>query len=194
MAWLNWLVFFLTLISAGSILVNRNWRWNLVSLAIQYGCVFWLVQVSWDVSLALVKLITGWMICVILGLAHLHRPPEEPVESSWPQGGLFRLMVISLVLVVAFLGAQGMQPWLGIEFPAAWGGSLLIGLGLLLAGITIQPFRVILGLLTFLMGFEVIYAAMESSSLVTGLLVLVNLGLAVAGAYFLSNEPGSEQA
>jgi hypothetical protein len=45
--------------------------------------------------------------------------------------------------------------------------------------------RVIVGLLTVLSGFEIIYAAIESSVLVTGLLAGVNLGLALVGAYLL---------
>jgi hypothetical protein len=36
-----------------------------------------------------------------------------------------------------------------------------------------------------LSGFEIIYANMESSVLVTGLLAGVNLGLALVGAYLL---------
>ncbi len=35
-------------------------------------------------------------------------------------------------------------------------------------------------------GFEILYAAVESSTLVTALLVVVDLGLALAGAYFLN--------
>jgi hypothetical protein len=70
--------------------------------------------------------------------------------------------------------------------PVALGGLLLIGLGLLQLGITSDSFQVILGLLTVMGGFEVLYAAVESSVLVTALLVVVNLGLAMAGAYFLN--------
>ena len=194
MAAMNWIIFCLAVVSAAFILASRDWRWNLVFLAVQYACVFWFVQVSWGPSLAIVKLVAGWMICAILGLAHLNQPPLAAVEPSWPQGRLFRLMVIVMILAVTFLGAQGLQGWLGLVFPAAWGGVFLLGMGLMVAGITGHPFRVILGLLTFLMGFEVLYAALETSSLVTGLLVSVNLGLALAGAYFLSNEPGGEES
>jgi hypothetical protein len=41
------------------------------------------------------------------------------------------------------------------------------------------------GLLTVIAGFEVIYAAIETSVLVAGLLGVVNLGLALTGAYVL---------
>jgi hypothetical protein len=51
---------------------------------------------------------------------------------------------------------------------------------------TAQPFRVILGLLTVLSGFEALYAALESSILVAAMLSVVNLGLALVGAYLLT--------
>jgi hypothetical protein len=63
---------------------------------------------------------------------------------------------------------------------------MLMGMGLLLLSTTIDPLRVIIGLLTILAGFEIIYAAAVSSVLVTGLLALVTLGLALAGAYWLN--------
>ena len=52
--------------------------------------------------------------------------------------------------------------------------------------------RVILGLLTLLAGFEIIYAAVESSELVAAALAVVNLGLALTGAYLLSALGGEE--
>ncbi len=72
-----------------------------------------------------------------------------------------------------------------IDTTLRWGSFLLIGFGILQLGLTSHPLRVIIGLLTALSGFEVIYAAIESSNLVTGLLAGVNLGLALAGAYML---------
>ncbi|MFM8370102.1 MAG: hypothetical protein ACKOBD_15250, partial [Chloroflexota bacterium] len=52
-------------------------------------------------------------------------------------------------------------------------------------GVTSDLMRVVLGLLTVLSGFEIIYAAVESAILVTGLLAAVNLGLGVLGSYLL---------
>ncbi len=59
-------------------------------------------------------------------------------------------------------------------------------MGLLQLGMTTQVLRVILGLLTTFSGFEILYAAMEGSSLVAALLVVINLGLGLVGAYFLT--------
>jgi hypothetical protein len=62
---------------------------------------------------------------------------------------------------------------------------MLVGMGLLHLGMTQNPLRVVVGLLTVIAGFEVIYAAIETSVLVAGLLGVVNLGLALTGAYVL---------
>jgi hypothetical protein len=69
-----------------------------------------------------------------------------------------------------------------------------MGLGMLHLGMTIQPFRVILGLLTVLSGFEALYAALESSILVAAMLATVNLGLALVGAYLLTARKAEESA
>ena len=66
------------------------------------------------------------------------------------------------------------------------GSLILMGVGMLQLGMTVQPFRVILGLLTVLSGFEALYAALESSILVAAMLSTVNLGLALVGAYLLT--------
>jgi hypothetical protein len=58
-------------------------------------------------------------------------------------------------------------------------------MGLIHLGITSRVFRVVLGLLTALCGFEIIYAAVESSILVAGLLAITNLGLGLTGSYLL---------
>jgi hypothetical protein len=44
----------------------------------------------------------------------------------------------------------------------------------------------VLGLLTVLSGFEILYAAVETATLVAGLLAAINLGLALVGAYLLA--------
>jgi len=81
-----------------------------------------------------------------------------------------------------------------IQLEQVVGALILIGLGLLHLGFTAVPFRIILALLTVLSGFEIIYAGVEKSTLVAGLLAGVNLGLAMVGAYLLVTSIGEEQA
>jgi len=182
---LNWLMLLLAIFAATGLLFIRDWRWSLGLLAILYLSVFWMVQAHWPISLAATKLVTGWMACAILGISQLNAK-EEAAESTWLQGRLFQIFAAGMVLAATFAVALRVDTWLGLSLPVAWGGLLLIGLGLLHLGITSDSFQVIIGLLTVLAGFEILYAAVESSALVTALLAVVNLGLALAGAYFMN--------
>jgi hypothetical protein len=188
----NWIALLIALITSTSLLLQRDWRWGIGLLATQYLCIFWLVQTHWPVSMAAAKLVTGWMACAILGIAQINKNPAEEAEASWPQGRLFRLFTAGIMVAATFALSLRTSGWLGLSTPIAWGSLLLIGMGLLQLGISAHPFRVILGLLTVLAGFEILYAAVESSVLVAALLVTVNLGLALTGAYFL-NLPQEEK-
>jgi hypothetical protein len=170
--------------STGSLL-SRSWRWSLGLLAAQYLGIFLLVLASWPVSLATVKLVAGWMACAVLGIARLSSTSPETTESHAPQSPVFQLFTAGMVLVVAFSLATKASGWLGASLQVTWAGLVMIGMGLLHLGLINRSFRVIIALLTVLGGFEVLYAAVENSTLVAALLVLVNLGLAMAGAYFL---------
>jgi hypothetical protein len=183
-----WVTLLLVAFTATGLLLSRDWRWRLGLLAAQYMGVFWMVLIHWPVSLAATKLVAGWMACTVLGIARLSAGNDKAAESAWPHGRLFTVFAAGMVMAVSFALSSGITDWLGLGLPVAWGSLLLIGLGLLHLGITTTPFRVIVGLLTVLAGFEVLYAAVESSALVTALMVAVNLGLAMAGAYLLNIE------
>ena len=78
------------------------------------------------------------------------------------------------------------QSWIpGISAVQTLGGMLLIGMGLLRLSFDVNPLPAILGLLTALSGFEILYAAVEPSALVAGLLAGITLGLALTSAYLL---------
>jgi len=183
---LNWIALLGALITTIGLLLHQNWRWGVGLLAILYLSVFWWVQIHWPVSMATAKLVTGWMACVILALAKINAGTTEKVEASWPQGRLFRIFTAGIIVAATFALSLRASGLLGLGLPLVWGSFLLMGMGLLHLGITAKPFRVILGLLTILAGFEIIYAAVESSTLVAALLSVVNLGLALAGAYFMN--------
>jgi hypothetical protein len=183
---LNWISFLLAILTATGLLFSRDWRWSLGLLAVQYLCVFWMVQAHWPISMASTKLVTGWMACAILGIAQLTSKAEKENESTWLQGRLFHLFAAGLVLAATFALALRGTAWLSLSLPITWGGLLLFGLGLLLLALTSDSFHAIIGLLTLLSGFEVLYASIESSALVAAYLTVVNLGLAMAGAYFLN--------
>jgi len=181
-------------------------RVSIGALGIQYVGVFVLVALDWPLEMAVSKLIAGWIAGAVLGMAAISFPKPEADEpdderlanqgtslltTSAPDvvnlsGGIFRLVAAILVGLTVFSIAPRASEWIGgIQLAQAWGGFILIGMGLLQLGFTAHPFRTILGLLTALAGFEILYAVVERSTLVAGLLAAVNLGLALVGAYLM---------
>ena len=193
MTFAAWIVAGLVLTTSTGILISRDWRLELGLLGLQYVGVFWLTTQHWPLSMAAIKIVTGWMAIAILAMTRLNLT-EEDREKFWPQGWFFRLFATGIVTVIVIITAprvEGIIP--GIGLPVVSGSLILIGLGMLHLGMTAQPFRVILGLLSVLSGFEALYAALESSVLVAAMLAVVNLGLALVGAYLLtarSIDPG----
>ncbi len=177
------------------VLLSRSWRNSMVDLALQYVGVFVLVALSWPLEMAVAKLVAGWMASAVLGIAaseailaaaNGQASKALETEQSWPASRLFRTLGASLVWLAVFSLAPKAAGWIpGVSLPQAWGGLILIGMGLLHLGLTAQPLRVVTGLLTALSGFEILYAAVESSALLAGLLAATHMGLALAGAYLL---------
>ena len=192
----SWISAGFVLFTSAGILISRDWRLELSLLGLQYAGVFWLTNQHWPISMAAIKLVTGWMAIATLGMTRLNiKTEDKDGEKFWPQGRFFRLFaagVVTTIVVTAAPLVEGIIP--GIGLPVISGSLFLLGLGMLHLGMTAQPFRVILGLLTFLSGFEVLYAALESSILVAVMLSVVNLGLALVGAYLLTaRTPGLEE-
>jgi hypothetical protein len=175
--------------AAGAVflLIARNWRWMLVGLALVYLGAFGLTALSWPAPLAAIKAVAGWMAVAILGATvATNQPAWQHTEDSWPAGRLFRLTASGLVGIALFSAAPQIAAWLpGKPLEITWGSLALVGLGLLHLGLTAHPLRAAVAILTSLAGFEVFYAAVESSVLVAGLLAVITLGIALAGAYLL---------
>ncbi len=188
-SFLSWAAVFIILVTSSGLLLSRNWRWSLGLLAVQYLGSFWLVTRHWPLGMAAVKLVTGWMAIAALAMTLLALSQKDQAEEQFlPQGISFRLFasgLTALVVLAASPRIEAVTPGLGL--PVIAGSLLPIGMGLLLLGSTSDIFRVILGLLSMLTGFETLYAAVEGSVLVAGLLAIVDLGLALVGAYLISN-------
>jgi len=181
----------LLLIAAFALLLSERWRWQILALAIQYLLAFGLIAQVWPIGLAAVKLVTGWMSAAVLAASQTGSEPSP--RGSLPQR-LFRLFAGLLLLTLVLASLSTVQAALPVAPSFLFGGLLLTGMGLLELGTTTAPLRVILGLLTLLTGFEILYAVMENSLLVTGLLSLINLSLSLAGAYWLVSPQMEEKA
>lgn len=191
------------------LLISPNWRASLATLAVQYLGVFILISIDSPFQLAFTKLVTGIMAVAVLGMtissmvrfgelsenasiADINEAIDTHSNSrtlKWRpllSRQVFRLLTGLLAAMAGFSIAPQLTNWVpGISIEQAWGSIILLGAGLLQLGFTVKPFRTIIGLFTFLSGFEIIYAIAEPSALVSGLLAVVTLGLSLAGAYFL---------
>lgn len=169
------------------LLIARDWRLLISALVIQYVGVFVLISLSWPLEMAAVKLVTGWMSSAVLGVALIGTPGDWGDEHViLPTGIVFRFFTALLVgLGVASIVPQLESWWPQVQPIQLWGGMIMMGMGILQLGLTSIPFRTILGLLTVMSGFEILYATMEESLLVVGLLAMVNLGLSLTGSYIL---------
>jgi hypothetical protein len=171
--------------SSLSLLISQRWRFTLISLAVQYLAVFWLVALVWPVGLAAIKLVVGLMAGALVGSL---QPSDEHVEDKYAgvSGQIFRSLAAGLIWLAVFSIAPGLLSWVPTQPVILWGGLILVGMGLLQLGMTTRPLRIIVGLLTVLSGFEIMYASVESSILVAGLLAMIDLGIGLAGAYLLA--------
>lgn len=187
----------LIFLSALMLLLSNNWRRTLAYLGFLYLGVFGLTLTHWTLSMAAVKLVTGWMAATILGItrsALSPQPASTPEDSTLPEGSLFRIFaaaVLTLVVISAIPAVMDLLPGIGAAEVA--GSLLLMMMGLLHLGLTTEPERVVIGLLTVLAGFEILYASVETSTLVAALLAVINLGLALVGAYLLTASPTNNE-
>jgi hypothetical protein len=185
---ISWAAVGLIFIAATIILINHDWRIALGALAVLYLAAFWLVTRHLPIAMGTVKLIAGWMVVAVLGMTRLSLTTldQEKEETFWARGGWYRVVLMLIVALIAAGSTFRIETAIpGLGMPVIAGSLLLIGAGVVHLGVTSDLFRVTLGLLTLLAGVEILYAALESAILVTGLLAVVNLGLGVLGAYLM---------
>jgi len=186
------------LLSAAINLVRRQWTLNNFALGLQYICIFLLILEVRSTFLAGIKLIVGLMVSLML---YLTLKSSGLIESTLlrrhvTSGEIFRGTIALLLALISFLAAPALQQ---SAFPQSSQLLLTASLGLILFGLfqmgTItEPLYLVIGLLTFLSGFELLYASLEFSRLLEALLTAVNLSLALIGSFFIVKdvESGSE--
>jgi hypothetical protein len=182
-------------LTAGLLVVSRDWRLNVTALTVQYFFVVLLLTRLIRLEVAAVKGLTGWMICMVFYLTERRASVLEytPVSEDaaplrrrrrWIMSARasFCLLAALLVSVAAYTAALRM-PLPEVPTDITLACYLLVGLGLLLIGLSEAPMQVGFGLLTFLSGFDLFYVALEPSLAVAGLLGAVSFLIALAMAY-----------
>lgn len=167
--------------------LGLDWRISISAFVAQYLGVFILVGTTWPLEMAVIKIIAGWIAAAILGMELVSiKTDRSGKESTLLSGNLFRIFLAVLVgfAILAFV------PEVARWFPQAsyeqiLGGILLMAMGVFYLGFSDHPFRVGIGILTFLSGFEIIFATFETSLVVAGFLSVLTLGLALVSSYLI---------
>jgi hypothetical protein len=168
------------------LLLARNWRSMLLALGVQYLGLLLLLALTLQVTLASVKMLAGWTVVGILWVGAAGQVEEYWQVQLASAGRVFRLLSAGIVLVAVYSIAPAVETWLPApDRFSLLAGVTLISLGLLHLGLTADVFRFALGLLTVLSGFEILYAFVENSVLVTGLLAGLTLGIGLVSFYLL---------
>lgn len=175
-------------ITSAILALGLDWRISISALSAQFAGVFILVGSSWPLEMAVIKLVAGWMAAAILGMELVSNPSDQ--QSMGPtrlSGILFRLFLGVLVGFAILTVAPNLAQWmLQASYEQILGGFFLIGMGIFHLGLSDQPFRVAIGILTFTSGFEIIYATLETSTLVAGFFAILTLGIALISSYLMA--------
>jgi hypothetical protein len=190
---LNLLAVVGVVITSLAVLVLENYRYSLAAMVLQYLFAFFLISSIWPVGLAVIKLIVGWIVCSLIGSAYLQNHIQQSDEVNMEKM-VFSSLSAVVVWLIVFTISDKAALVLGLSRPMLLGAGILIGMGVLQLGSTTNLLRVLFGLLTVLSGFEVIYAGLEESVLVTGLLASVNILFGFMGWYMIHHNSNLENA
>lgn len=182
--WLNIFPIGMVMIASVVVLISENWRAVLISLAAIYLGSFVLLLQVWPFTMAAAKLVTGWMCVAILSFVTHYQNTEN--ETGFYAKRIFKVMGLLAIWVVALILSSTTSNLFQVTPEIAFGAFAILGCGLLQLGMSSTPFKVILGILSVFAGFEILYAGMESSILVNGLILAVDLMIAFVGSYLVS--------
>ncbi len=183
------LALYLALLSSLLILIRRQWTLNLITLTVQFLCLFPVLRSFLPLQVAIIQPLTGLMVTLILYLSLINVGGIKRIDLMLrlTSGEVFRALagILLLSLLLAFI--PQLQPTV---FPAVPGSYLFLCLGLIVLGIlqigtTREPFYLAIGILTFLCGFQLLYNRLDFSLMLEALLVAVNLMLAMMGSFFV---------
>ena len=186
------------------ILVVADLRWSLFALLAQYLLVGLLLNDVLLPHLALLKVLGGVFVCLILYVTarqvnwgQLPNDVTLEEETALVSSGRLRMTGYSLKLDFPFRFILGtliiVTVWILVEnlrlrlpiVPDYFNFAVfgLTSLGLVTLSITSEPLKAGLGLFTFLMGFELIFGAIEQSGTVILLFAVAILVLSLAISY-----------
>lgn len=184
--WINIIPILIITAACIYVFITNDWRRTLIAYAVLYLCAFIIIAQYWSFTFSLVKLITGLMSLVVMGISinRYYAIPEKKVKSEL----VFRLIALCLIFILVAFMAYRISNYLSIALEIVLASLLLIGFGIFQLGITHESYKLFLAILVLFFGFELIFSANETSLLVNGLLAVVTMIVALMGSFMIINE------
>lgn len=179
-------------ITGGLMVLVQDWRASLLGLLGQYLLAGLVLSGLVLPEVALIKVLVGALICPMLYLAARQAGWGVGRNSSsgsrrrdmFPAGLAFRLLAVMLMGVLAVALSRS-YPLPIVPAGVGLGSYWLMLDGLLIMMLTGHPLKAGQGLLTGIVGFELLYSPIERSLAMVWLLAVVNLLLTLAIAYLI---------
>jgi hypothetical protein len=183
-------------VALAMLLIAQRWQLHALAMAILYFFAALLHTRVIRPEVVIVKLLIGWMIALTLYMTgrylsaqRLEREKDEGEANGFeeettsrftlPAGVPLRSLVLVAVFLVALAGFSRFP--LPLVPDVVGMACYLMGVGgIFLMGLSEDPFRTGLGLLTFLAGFDLFFGALEPSLAVTGLIGATSFAVALA--------------
>ena len=182
------------LITGVVIVVLVDWRWSLLALTVQYVLIGWLLIGVLEPQVAMLKILAGMIICLVLYLTarQTDRTRKARQETFLTVAGRFEVPVkLAFRLLIALLAAITLLNVVNrgaINLPelvphTTLAAVSLITMGLLTLGLTDEPLKAGMGLLTLLSGFELYYHSLEQAVTVVGFVIGIDFMVALIASY-----------
>lgn len=179
----------LLFLTGSALALLRPNKKSMAILAAQYLSISWLAFTSLPAAGVAAKLITGFLVCVILylGIRQIGDTPLPMHDKVLSANLSFRVIALLLVMVASVsVASSNLFAQFDISMEANVGASFLIASSLLNLGLGTDPLRSGIGLLTLISGGELIYSFIEPSLALIALLAMVHLGIVLAINYIIS--------
>jgi hypothetical protein len=180
---LSWIALAILILSCGGLLLARQRQWRVAWLFLLYIPFTLLLNQSWPLSMALLRLITGWIVTTSIAIAlQSGRGLQERDHPFGPDTSFFYIQGLALLVVIGIGATRAFSILITPPAPSLIGSIVLLGSGIFLFGFNTATFPYLSGILVFVNGFELLYASVESSSFLLFLLTALNLlaGLAIS--------------
>ena len=179
---LNTIIIIISVVVSGAILVLSDWRWRIACLAVVQLIGFILIVQIWPIALASVKLISGWMAVALMSATIASSGNEEHSEFQ-TAAKVFKLMLAAFSWVVIAASVDQLNAWLPISYTNLFVGLVFFFCGIFYISLISEINGIVVGLLIFLAGFDIIYSSLEGSALVTGIYGLIVILISLVSSY-----------